>query len=332
MGLLGPTPGALRVVAALLGILTIPATYLLGRTLFGTRAGLRAAFLAATTVWTVNLSRVALRAVAAPPLAALALALLWQGLAERRRVLMAWAGLAYGLLFYTYLAARFTPVALGLFLIYLAIWHRERLWLRGLLIFGLVAALVAAPLGAYLLVHGEAFGRAGQVSVFNPAIGGANPWRTLAAQALRTAGGFFWRGDFIPRHNVPLRPVFDPLTAAALLGGVILAGVRWRRSPAHALVLIWVVVMLLPTVLAEDAPHLLRARECCRCSFCCRRWGSGRPTTGCRPAGPAPWRRSAWARCSSSARYRAAGPTPGTCTARRPTTTLRRGPPPWPPT
>lgn len=259
VGLLGPTPGALRVVAALLGILTIPATYLLGRTLFGARPGLVAAFLAATTVWTVNLSRVALRAVAAPPLAAVALALLWQGLAGRRRARMAWAGLACGLLFYTYLAARFTPVALGLFLVYLAIWHRERLWVRGLLIFGLVAALVAAPLGAYLVLHGEAFGRAGQVSVFNPAIGGADPWRTLAAQVLKTAGGFFWRGDFIPRHNVPLRPVFDPLTAAALLGGITVAGARWRRSAAHALVLIWVAVMLLPTVLAEDAPHLLRA-------------------------------------------------------------------------
>ena len=257
--LLGPTPGALRLVAALLGTLTIPATYWLGRALFRQRTALLAAFLVATTVWTMNLSRVALRAVAAPPLAAVALSLLWQGLERRRMTTMVWAGLAYGLLFYTYLAARFTPVALVAYLVYLAIWHRDRLWARGLVGFCLVTLLVAAPLGTYLLVHGEALGRARQVSVFDPAIGGADPWGTLATQVLRTAAGFFWRGDFIPRHNVSLRPVFDPLTALAFLAGIIAACKRLRGSPARGLVLIWVAVMLLPTVLAEDAPHFLRA-------------------------------------------------------------------------
>ncbi len=255
----GATPVALRLVAALLGTLTVPATWWLGRTLFGNRTGLLAAFLVATTVWTLNLSRIALRAVAAPLLIAVTLALLWRGLEARRMRTMVWAGIAYGLLFYTYLAARFTPLALAACLLYLAVWHRERLWGRGLTVFALVALGVAAPLGVYLLTHGEALGRVAQVSVFNPAVSGDSPWRTLAEQALRTVGGLFWRGDFIPRHNVPLRPVFDALTALALLGGVVVAVARWRRCPAGAVVLIWTAVMLLPTALAEDAPHFLRA-------------------------------------------------------------------------
>jgi len=259
VGLLGPAPGALRVVSAVLGILTVPATYVLGRALFERRVALLAAFLVATTVWTLNLSRVALRAVAAPPLAALALALLWRGLERRRWGLLVAGGVAYGALMYTYLAARVSVLALAFWLVYLAIWRRDRLWGRGVFVFCLTAAVVAAPLGVHLLARGELFGRAGQVSVFSPAISGGDPWGTLARHAARTALGFFWRGDFIARHNVPLRPVFDPLTAAAFLAGVVLAVRSARRSPAHALVLIWTGVMLLPTVFAEDAPHMLRA-------------------------------------------------------------------------
>ncbi|NLD74343.1 MAG: hypothetical protein GX649_16700, partial [Chloroflexi bacterium] len=257
--LLGPSPGALRLVSALLGVATVPATYWLGRVLFERRTALLAAFLCATTVWTLNLSRVAYRAVVGPPIAALALGLLWQGLERRRRGPMLAGGAAYGALFYTYLAARVSVLALGAFLAYLLLWHRARVWGRGLLLFALAACAVAAPLGAHLLATGELLGRAGQVSVFSPAISGGDPWGTLARHAARTALGFFWRGDFIARHNVPLRPAFDPLTAAAMLGGAIVALRCFRRSPAHALVLIWVAVMLLPTVLAEDAPHMLRA-------------------------------------------------------------------------
>ena len=259
VGLLGPSPGALRVVSAVLGILTVPATYGLGRALFGRRVALLAAALVATTVWTLNLSRVALRAVAAPPLAALALALLWRGLERRRWGLLIAGGAAYGALMYTYLAARVSVVALAAWFLYLAIWHRRRLWGRGVLVFSLAALAVAAPLGVHLLARGELFGRAGQVSVFSPAISGGDPWGTLARHAARTALGFFWRGDFIARHNVPLRPVFDPLTAVAFLAGAVLAIRSARRSPAHALTLIWVGTMLLPTVFAEDAPHMLRA-------------------------------------------------------------------------
>jgi len=259
VAVLGPSPGALRIVSALLGTLTIPATWWLGRTLCGNRVGLLAAVLVAASVWPLNLSRVALRAVASPLLIAVFLALLWRGLNERRALTMVWAGLAYGLLFYTYLAARFTPLALAACLAYLAIWHRERLWARGLAVFAATTLAVAAPLGVYLASHGEVFGRAAQVSVFNPAISGGDPWRTLGRQVARTLGGLFWQGDFIPRHNVPLRPVFDPLTAAAFAGGVAVAGIGWRRRPALAVALIWTAVMLLPTVLAEDAPHFLRA-------------------------------------------------------------------------
>ena len=99
---------------------------------------------------------------------------------------------------------------------------------------------------------------------------------------------FFWRGDGIPRHNVPYRPVFDPLLVIFLAWGLISLiiaafaptpppykplpdflrpGRDMHFSPrlpplsklASLFVLIWICVMLLPTILADDSPHFLRA-------------------------------------------------------------------------
>ncbi|MHB0857415.1 MAG: glycosyltransferase family 39 protein [Anaerolineae bacterium] len=259
VGVLGRTPAALRLVSALVGTLTVPATYWMGRELYGRRVGAFAAILVATSVWTLNLSRIGLRAVTLPLLLAVCVTLAWQGLMRRRPMRMVWAGIVYGLTFYSYLAARFSLLWLALFAVYVLLVRRELLWPKGWLLFAAAAALTAAPLALYMLSHWQStMERATQVSILNPAIHGGDPWRALARNAWRSVGGLFWRGDFIPRHNVPLRPVFDPLTALACLGGAGLMLRNWR-CPAGALILLWVAVMLLPTTLAEGAPHMLRA-------------------------------------------------------------------------
>ncbi len=260
VGILGRSPGALRIVSAALGTLTVPAVYWLGHELFNRRVGLLSALLVTTTVWTLNLSRVAFRAVSMPLLAAMSLALLWNGLRHRRLARMALSGAVYGLSLYTYLAARFSAVALLLFIIYTLLWHRSSFWLRGWLIFALSSMVVVLPLGIYFLTHWqETMGRAAQVSIFNASISGGDLWGNLLRHTWRALSGFWDRGDFIPRHNVPLRPVFDPLIALAFLGGVLLALSRWRRDPAHGLILIWLLTMLMPTILAEGPLHMLRA-------------------------------------------------------------------------
>ncbi|MER3513588.1 MAG: hypothetical protein C4310_03650, partial [Chloroflexota bacterium] len=70
VGALGPSPAAIRLVAAVLGTLTIPATYALGRTWFNRRVGWLAAAILAITFWHVHLSRIGFRAVALPLIAA----------------------------------------------------------------------------------------------------------------------------------------------------------------------------------------------------------------------------------------------------------------------
>jgi len=260
VSLLGRSPGAIRIVAAVLGTLTVPATYLLARAMFGRRVGALGAVLIAGLVWPLNLSRIGLRAVALPLFLALALWQFWRGLKTGKRWHYVASGILYGLTFYTYTAARFTVLALALFVLYQLIFDKTRPHWSGLLYFALAAGLILAPLLVYGVLHWHEFmQRAGQVSIFNPAINGGDPWGTLGRHLVRALGLFFWRGDFIPRHNVPWRPLFDPLTAAFFVVGLGICADRGRRQPAYAFTLIWIATLLLPTILAEDAPHFLRA-------------------------------------------------------------------------
>ncbi len=256
---LGRTVVAVRAPALALGLLTVPATAFLGTSLFDRRVGLLSAAVTAITFWPVQLSRTGLRAVGLPFFLALALGFLWRGLRYGRRRDYVLAGLLYGASFYTYLAARFTPLPL-LLLAGLLVWPAARLprprW-TGLLLAGAVAVVTAAPLVLTVLRQdGGLTGRIGQVSVFNPAISHGDPWGTLGRDVLLALEAFFIRGDRIPRHNLPWRPIFDPGLGLAFLVG---AAVALRRRGAGWFVLLWVGAMLLPTILAEDTPHYLRA-------------------------------------------------------------------------
>ena len=55
------------------------------------------------------------------------------------------------------------------------------------------------------------------------------------------------------------RPLFDLFMAGPFLLGLGWCLWHWRRRPAAAFLLLWQLVMLIPTILAEDAPHFLRA-------------------------------------------------------------------------
>ena len=273
VALLGPTTLALRLPAAVVGTLATVPVWLLGREWFGRVAGLLAALLWAVTFWPVHLGRIGLRVSLLAPLLALAFWLGTRAYRERRAPLWAAAGLVYGLSFYTYLAARFTPLLLGLFAVYLVLnGRRTRLWDGGrVLWFAAGAAFAVTPL-ALLLLRDPAliFGRAGQVSVLSPEINGGDPAGALLTNIGRSLGLYLWRGDAILRHNALLaydavlksnnpagRPVFDLLMAGPFLVGLGWCVRHWRR-PAAAFLLLWQLVMLGPTILAEDAPHFLR--------------------------------------------------------------------------
>lgn len=256
----GRTPYAVRLPAALLGVLNVLAAYTLGRALFGGRVGLLMAALTAGSLWAIALSRIGLRASTLPPLAAFMLAALVAGWRGRRLWLLALSGALCGLCFYTYLAARLIPLPLLALVLFWYVAHGRRTAFpaRALLAFGLPLALVAAPLAAYAVSEPAIYlGRAEQVSILQRPEG----WRALMENAGAVIGAFLWRGDLNARHNLPGRPVFDPLLSAAFWVGIGLAAYRaWRaRDTACALALLWLGTMLAPTLLSDKAPHFLRA-------------------------------------------------------------------------
>ncbi len=262
---LGRSPLAVRLPAALIGSLTILAAYALGRALYTPRLGLLAAAVTALTFWPVALSRIGLRAGSLPLFLALSLACAAAGWRRgpRGMGLLALAGALYGLTFYTYLAARFVPLALIAFLVF---WYsaqrRTFPTARQLAYFLVPAMLVGLPLLLAGLRQPEILlGRAGQVSVLNPDINHGDLPGTLLRNLAAALGMFVWRGDDIARHNLPGRPVFDVLLGAAFVAGVFRLGraaLNQRHLPS-ALLLAWIGTLLAPTLLAEDTPHFLRA-------------------------------------------------------------------------
>ncbi len=262
VGLLGRSPFAVRLAAFGPGLLTIAVTYALARTLFSRRVGLLSAAVLSVTLWHIHLSRVGFRAVLLPLFIGLAV---WQGAlgwrtGRRRHWLL--AGALYGMSFYTYVPARFSPVALLLFGLYL-LWARADHPARknlAPLAWSLMAMLAAlAPLALFAIAHPDlVLSRTGQVSILNSEIHGGDFWGTLLRHTGRTLGMFFVKGDRIWRHNVPWRPVFDPLLGLFFLIGLARALRHFRRDPALAFLIIWTATMTLPTLLAEDAPHFLR--------------------------------------------------------------------------
>ncbi len=262
VGLLGRSPIGVRLAAFVPGLLTIAVTYALARTLFTRRVGLLSAAVLSITLWHVHLSRVGYRAVLLPLFIAL---IVWQGAlgwrTGRRRYWVA-AGLLYGLSFYTYIAARFSVLALVLFGLYLLAtrprWRTRRAW-TPVAWFGVAMLVAIIPLALFTTVHPDlVFSRTGQVSIWNSDINGGDFWGTLARHVTGTLGMFFVKGDRIWRHNVPWRPVFDPVLGLFFLIGLLWAFRNFLRDVRMAFVVIWTATMMLPTLLAEDAPHFLR--------------------------------------------------------------------------
>lgn len=278
--MLGPTSYAIRVTAAVIGALTIPATYWMTRAIFrfapednpqGARwyAAWVALFLT-FSYWHISLSRVGFRAITLPLALTVAFALFW--IAWRRLRTpggIPWlpavlGGLALGATLYTYTAGRMslalfatTVAATWLLAGRFGIERGRMLKTAGVM---LAAALVAAlPLLVFFAGHPAYFGaHAAEVSVLNPKYAGDSPMTALLNSAARTFLLFFNTPDGNLRHNPAQIPVFDPLMAAWLLLGIGLAGVFWRRLTT-LFALLWFLALAVPAILSsEGVPHSLR--------------------------------------------------------------------------
>ncbi|HXK41192.1 MAG TPA: glycosyltransferase family 39 protein [Anaerolineae bacterium] len=244
----------IRLTSALIGAVTLPLVYLLLRELYGNRRlALIAASVTALSYWHLTVSRNGYPNILIPPLECLALFCLWRGYRDGHQGWLTLGGAFVGLVLYTYLAARLFPVTVLLFFLYCLLVDRQRFLRRfgGLVLAALVAVLVFAPLGLHFIHHPHDFWeRADQVLALRQA-GGATAFRVYGDNILKTVGGFFLKGDPRWHYNLPGKPIFDPLMAAAFGIGIVVALKRWRK-PEYALLLIWTAGMCLPAILTVD--------------------------------------------------------------------------------
>jgi 4-amino-4-deoxy-L-arabinose transferase-like glycosyltransferase len=275
MGWLGATPYALRFTAALVGTLTIPVFYWLVRTLFGgTTLSARwmaswATLFLAFSYWHLALSRLGFRAITLPLVACLAFGFFWRALHRLEQKSWPWLDLVLcgsfvGLSLYTYTASRTVPFVVALTLLAAILFGRKPhlTWGRGLgalSIIALVALIVFAPLGNYVINHWSAFSnRTGEVSIFNPELAPQGPLRAFGQTLIRTALMFVSLPDANLRHNPAQRPPFDWALSAWLILGCVIALVR-GRTLAYLFAFLWFLLLAVPALLSyQAAPHSLR--------------------------------------------------------------------------
>ncbi len=287
VAVLGATPFALRIVAAAVGIAALPIVYFCAKALLiarpatpqQERAAGWLALVAATglaiSYWHLSLSRLGFRVNLLIPISALAIAFFWRAWTEGRTRDFAWSGLWLALAMYTYIAARLLPLVMVSFVVIQLLqsawrsrraraefWSQWRPRLVGLCALTGVALLVVLPL-AWTLLANPAWlsARSAQVSIWAAwQSGDLRQWLGgLAANALLALRAFYDQGDQNLRHNLPGRPANDLLLALLFTLGWLSALVTLVRKPRSMLVLLWFVIMLLPTVLSTEAPHYLRS-------------------------------------------------------------------------
>ncbi|MFV9504520.1 MAG: hypothetical protein AB4911_08125 [Oscillochloridaceae bacterium umkhey_bin13] len=264
---------AMRLMASLAGALTVLPLYGLATLLSGRRSlGLLAAFLLATSSWHIAVGRLAFPTIFDPLLTLSGLTLVFLAFqplgphANRplslRMLAGSGAGVCLGLAVQTYHTGRVAPLVAA-WLALLLLGQHWRAWRNWLVVGGvtlLTFLLTLGPLLSYALQQPAAFNdRVNAVFLLSPEV--------LRAQAplsaLDDALGlhllmFHVTGDLNGRHHVPGRPMLDYLTGLGLVLG--LAGLLRRPLAWQTLFLFGAIgVSLLPSALAMNAPHGLRA-------------------------------------------------------------------------
>jgi 4-amino-4-deoxy-L-arabinose transferase-like glycosyltransferase len=255
-----------RLTAALIGVLGVIVGWLLVRSLFGRWVALLSTAALATAFVPVLFARLALRVIALPLFTALTTYALWRALDPesddpKKKGQILWfvvGGLSLGLALITYPAARVLPFTLLTFVIYLAIFHRERLknrWWGLLLYFGL-AALISGPMFLFLRANPDAEQRYQQLSGLIGTFGEGNLLPFIAG-ARQTLTMFILKGDPEWYYNIADRPFFPLPVALLFFLGVVLALWRWRQ-PAYTLALLLLLGGLIPGMLSGTEPGFSR--------------------------------------------------------------------------
>ncbi len=267
----GASIWSIRIVSALIGILTVAGTYLLVNELFYKEnkakfISLFSSFFLAVSFWHVNFSRTGFRAILVPLILTFSFYLLFKGFRTKRIRYFIASGIVFGLGFYTYTVFRLAVLLLAAALIILWLMRKEcpkKQILRFAAALLLAAFFTALPIGIYFLEHPDFFiGRATGVSVF----ASENPIKALGESVLAHLAMFNWKGDSNWRHNLSGSPqLLWPVGILFLIGLTISVKnsfkfLKDRQYWPYLFLSAWWIFLLLPSMLtAEGVPHALRS-------------------------------------------------------------------------
>lgn len=252
---------SLKLGTTLLGVLTLPFIYLLGREWGGARVGLFALFLFGVAYWPNVIARIGLRFPLYPLFVAPTLFFLMRGLRTRNRNDFLLAGLALGLGLHGYSPFRMMPlVVVAAFALYLL--HPQSKDARGQAIWWLtlivvLSAIVFMPLGRYWMDNPDsfsyrAFSRLGDVEtqLSGPVwqIFFSNLWNGL--RMFNLDDGEIWV------NSIPHRPALDVVTGALFIFGAVFVLIRYlrRRDWRDLFLLVSVPLLMMPSVLSLAFP------------------------------------------------------------------------------
>jgi 4-amino-4-deoxy-L-arabinose transferase-like glycosyltransferase len=245
-----PTARAVRLPAALWGLLAVLVAFFLARELYdgSDAAGLWAALFLAVTPWHVHFSRIAWQAIVLTVVYPAAVLFVLRWLRTRRSRDAFLAGLLCALSLYAYTVAKLLVAATVLAVVYALIRIRARPRDRDPWIFAAALAVAAAPFTiAYLGDHAAINLRFGAMLL--------PPLEALGAYLSHLSPGFLWlTGDANLRHS-PGVGLLPPYLAPLLILGAV--DLLRRRGPALALLGLLLFVPSLGA-LSEGYPHATR--------------------------------------------------------------------------
>ncbi len=259
--LLGRTPAAVRLPSALASTLTILALFLATRAITNTRLALIASIISGFTVWPIMLGRLATRPALLPLALSITLWLVIEAYKKNNNKLWILSGLMLGICVYTYTPIRLLIIFPLLCLSALFVAQIRRRIILGTTYFFLSFAIIVSPFVIYTANNQEqVLGRTTGVSAIDlndepSAIFNTTVSQTIAVFQMFSVPG---KGDWNLRHNIPNRPVFDPIITFALLIGLTIAPQKLGKHKL-AFILVYSIIALLPSILSEEAPHFGRS-------------------------------------------------------------------------
>lgn len=241
---------SLRLVAALLGTLSIIAFYFLLKEIFKDwKIAILGAFIFSFSRWHLNFSRIAFLGMQTVLLLTIFAYFYLKSLKTNKTTYTIFTGISLGLAHYTYGVAYFIHFVIFLHVLYFLfkdfkLFFKEKI-LTYLKIYILVV-LISMPLINFLLKNpGLFFQRANDIS-FISEIKSSNSITPVIKNITSYLLCFNFEGDYNGRHNLYKKPLFDYLTGIFFVIGFV----NSLFAPGFRFFILWIIIMFIPGIIS----------------------------------------------------------------------------------